>query len=429
MRKGFIFNAGKCVKCNACSAACTLYNGWGFKPRNIYTFNENLLPGIAVVNISLACNHCDNPACMDGCPSDAYYRDTDSGAVLIDKEKCLGCKYCQWNCPYDAPKFDEQEKIIVKCNLCFNTLSNGSLPACSTACPTGALSYGEIREAQEIIWLPSSLKPGIEFTGNMAPEAVKVTPAAVFSQYNSISDKKINKPEWSLLLFSFLVVLSVSTQAASFFNGIFPGTILYMLAGLAAIISLFHLGKPARAIKSLKNIRHSPLSREILFFLLFAIFSVAAREMQMAELAVAAMVAGIALLLIIDSVYARADKQAWLHSGQAFLSGLLLISYFTESLLPFTFIVLVKTILTARQFFLSELIGKIEIARFFKAAVLLIVSAGLLSGYANQGPYISVLIIVSEFIDRILFYVDFEPENIRNITRILNSNRHEKKRG
>lgn len=430
MRKGFIFNAGKCVKCTSCSAACRLYNGWEVNPRNIYTYNEKVLPDIPLVNVSLACNHCEDPACMNGCPSGAFFRDNESGAVLIDQERCLGCRYCLWNCPYDAPKFDEKKKIIVKCNLC-HSLNNGSLPACSTACPTGALSYGELKGSGEIGWFPrGTLDPAISFIGNTAPVALKVSPPGLFSREDGSILKVDIKPEWSLVLFSFFAMMSVATQVASFFRGIFPGNALFIQIALAAIISFFHLGRPFKAIKSLKNIRHSPLSREILFFLLFSILSLTATVMQSAGFAIAALVSGLILLVVIDSVYARPGRKILLHSGQTFLSGLLLVSYFTNSLLPLTFMVLVKTILTARQLILSEFRGTASGARFVRGAVLLICWAGLISGFARPGFAVTLIIVSSEFVDRILFYIDFEPENIRrNIANNINTINNEKKRG
>lgn len=431
MRKGFIFNPGRCVNCNSCSAACRLYNGWDLSMRNVYTSNEKVLPGIPLLNVSLACNHCENPACLKGCPSGAFYRDDNTSAVLIDREKCLGCRYCQWNCPYDAPKYDEKENLISKCNLCHDAVSAGNLPSCSTACPTGALSFGELKGGDDIRWFPrGSLKPALVFAGNTAPEALNVSPAHLFGSEEVNSHEEYTRPDWSLVLFSFLAILSVATQVASFARGIFPGNMLFMQIAFAAVISLFHPGKPLRAIMSVRNIRHSPLSREILFFLLFAIFSFAASAIQMAEIAAAASVSGLILLVMIDSVYAVPDRKVLLHSGQTFLSGLLLISYFTNSLVPFTFIVLLKTGLSVRLLVKSEYKGKFQAVRFFRSAVLLIAWAGLISGFAQQGFTVSLLVISAEFIDRILFYTDFEPENIkRNISKNINSLLYEKERG
>jgi len=144
MREGFIFNHNKCVSCKACSAACILENGWAISPRNIYTYNSEAESSLHLINLALACNHCESAVCMVGCPSSAYKRDPVTGAIILDEIKCIGCRYCQWNCPYDAPKYDHEKKTITKCNLCYNGLKTGRQPACSSACPTGALRFGQL---------------------------------------------------------------------------------------------------------------------------------------------------------------------------------------------------------------------------------------------------------------------------------------------
>ena len=164
MADGFIFNYDKCVACGACSSACMIENKWSYSARMIYTHNPMALPSLPVINLSMACNHCKNALCMDGCPSSSYYREPLTGAVVIDDTKCIGCRYCQWNCPYDAPKFPGDGKVIGKCNLCYQRLSEGFMPACSTACPTGALEYGRLNEHPvngKIPWFPDKCKDSL----------------------------------------------------------------------------------------------------------------------------------------------------------------------------------------------------------------------------------------------------------------------------
>ncbi|MBK7712078.1 MAG: 4Fe-4S binding protein [Bacteroidales bacterium] len=132
MAEGFIFNHNRCVACGACRAACILENKWPVSPRTIITYNKPGLPSLPVINLSLACNHCKTAVCMDGCPASAFTRDEATGAIVIDDSKCIGCRYCQWNCPYDAPKFHTPDRIIIKCNLCYQRLKDGLMPACTT---------------------------------------------------------------------------------------------------------------------------------------------------------------------------------------------------------------------------------------------------------------------------------------------------------
>ena len=98
---GFRFDPNLCTGCAACRLACTIENDlpFGRSWRRIETFNPTRAPSLPLYHLSLACNHCDTPACMHACPALAYRRDEETGAVLLDSSKCIGCKYCAWACP------------------------------------------------------------------------------------------------------------------------------------------------------------------------------------------------------------------------------------------------------------------------------------------------------------------------------------------
>ena len=178
MRNGFIFNLDRCVNCKACSAACLLENGWSVSARNIYTYNSEILPDLPVTNLSLTCNHCNKPLCLDGCPTGAYSKDDLTSAVLIDSEKCIGCRYCIWNCPYDAPKLNAGRGFIEKCNFCFSRINERVEPACTAACPTGALQFGgipEISGSMELNWVPEKdINPALMITGTKNQSPLKI---------------------------------------------------------------------------------------------------------------------------------------------------------------------------------------------------------------------------------------------------------------
>jgi anaerobic dimethyl sulfoxide reductase subunit B (iron-sulfur subunit) len=141
MQKGFIFNDILCVDCKACSAACIIENGLTTHAREIFTFNSSAHPSLPVVHLSMACNHCEKPVCLEGCPAGSYSREPVTGGIIADENKCIGCSYCEWNCPYEAPKINLRKGIIEKCNLCYGRLSEGL--ACAICMPTGALSYSD----------------------------------------------------------------------------------------------------------------------------------------------------------------------------------------------------------------------------------------------------------------------------------------------
>lgn len=439
MRKGFIFSHNKCVNCGACSAACILENGWSIHPRVIFTYNSDTIPSLPLTNLSLACNHCETPVCLNGCPTASYYREPLTGAVIIDEKKCIGCKYCQWNCPYDAPKFDTENRIIGKCNLCYSGLIEGRLPACTTACPSGALEYGELSEPiLENIpsWFPDkNLNPAIELTDNQNFVPLRIIPENVFEpEVPKLSAKEKGMAgEWSLFAFSFLTTLSVATIISSFINGIFPEKILFVsIIILAGIISLFHLGKRLRAWRAISNLRRSPLSREIALFIIYSVVSFIAVFFQLPGFLIVSSIVGLVLLIVIDSVYIYADKRksVIMHSGQTFLSALLIVSFFTGIVLPFIFIALIKLAASAYSLSFNKINNINFVIRFLRIALLLVTGVSLVSEISYPDPVISSIFLIGELIDRIIFYIDFSPVNINTeIIKQINIERNEKKRG
>jgi Fe-S-cluster-containing dehydrogenase component/DMSO reductase anchor subunit len=438
MSKGFIFDYYKCVNCKACSAACILENQFTEQPRQVYTFNETASPLLEITHLSMACNHCGTPVCLEGCPVSAYYREQASGAVIINGDLCLGCKYCQWNCPYDAPKFNIEKKIIEKCNLCFTGFSEGRLPACATACPTGALDYGELDRTtieNRFPWFPDkNLNPAIGFVSGQINKPLRIIPEDIFKPENMASseNERSFNSEWSLLGFSFLSTLSVSMIISSFLKAVFPDTILFViLIILAGLISVFHLGKPVRAWRAVTNVRNSPLSREITVYIIYTALSVIAVLYKQQGFIVASSIAGIILLFSIDAVYFYSGerKSAVFHSGQTILSALLIISFLNGLFLPFIFIALIRLSLSVYRISENKKDNLIFVIRFIRIAILLIAGASLISNISYADPSIAILFLAGELIDRYLFYIDFEPLNINTlISKQINASGNEKKR-
>lgn len=153
---GFYFNSDICVGCKACQIACkdknqlpvgviwrrvVDYGGGSWTPSG-----EIMIPqDIFGYFISISCNHCENPVCMDACPANAISK-TDEGIVLIDENKCIGCRYCEWACPYAAPQFDSETGKMGKCDFCVDYIDQDLPPACVAACPMRALDFGELEE-------------------------------------------------------------------------------------------------------------------------------------------------------------------------------------------------------------------------------------------------------------------------------------------
>jgi DMSO reductase iron-sulfur subunit len=141
---GFYFNADHCISCHACEAACSEKNDLPahIAFRSVGYLEGGSWPAYQRLNISMACNHCDDPVCLKGCPTRAYTKFAEYGAVLQDPDICFGCGYCTWVCPYNAPQLDTQAGHVSKCNMCVDRLEVGLKPACAAACLAGALDFG-----------------------------------------------------------------------------------------------------------------------------------------------------------------------------------------------------------------------------------------------------------------------------------------------
>ena len=98
------------------------------------------------------CNHCTNPACVQVCPTGATYK-TKDGAVLIDHEYCIGCRYCVQACPYGARYFNEEKGVTDKCTWCYHRITKGKQPACVEICPVGARVFGDLKNKESPISL------------------------------------------------------------------------------------------------------------------------------------------------------------------------------------------------------------------------------------------------------------------------------------
>jgi len=443
MENGFIFNDFLCVDCKACSAACILENGWTTSPREIFTFNSGILPCLQVINLSLACNHCEKPVCLEGCPAAAYSREPGSGAVVVDEDRCLGCSYCIWNCPYDAPKITAKG-TIEKCNLCYPRISEGLEPACTSACPTGALSFGTISPVSIQVnnpgaapeWFPDKkLNPGISFSGSAKRYNLKIVPGDLFSNEMTEEVNKANPifSSWSLIAFTFLTTAAVSIVCASLIGSTVSNLrMIIALLAISAVASLFHLRRKTSAWRAVFNIRTSPLSREIALFILFSAVSIISIFTGSPGLVAAASITGLALLLVIDSVYAFSDNSVItrLHAGQTFIIGLVLTSVLSGAVIPFIFLAVIKTGLSVRNIASEARGSPIFTLKFFRIALLLISVAGLVTVLDPGSTIILLIVFTGELIDRMLFYNDFDPVNIRtSIDKYLNTAKNEKKNG
>ncbi|MDN5362076.1 MAG: hypothetical protein PWP70_1123 [Moorella sp. (in: firmicutes)] len=143
---GFIFDQVRCIGCQACETNCkAVWNlPTGIRYRRVISTALTGTTAAQRVHLSMACNHCANPACMKVCPVGAITKREKDGIVILDSDRCIGCQYCLQACPYHAPQFNKATGRVQKCHFCQPLLDNNGLPACVQGCPTKALTFGEI---------------------------------------------------------------------------------------------------------------------------------------------------------------------------------------------------------------------------------------------------------------------------------------------
>ncbi|AMO67723.1 DmsC/YnfH family molybdoenzyme membrane anchor subunit [Zhongshania aliphaticivorans] len=316
----FHFTADNCIGCHACEAACSEKNDnpAHISFRSVGYVEGGTYPDFKRMNISMACNHCDDPVCLKGCPTRAYTKHVEYGAVLQDPETCFGCGYCTWVCPYNAPQLDPIKGQVSKCNMCVDRLEVNLKPACVSACLGNALNFGVVDDLPENREQGKTSIPGFpdpEITHpNIRFQQIKNMPDEVTrpdgmevkyhkgddGQYRPVVDQKKGvEKKWSLAKLSSrenpLVIFTLVSQTSlgafllSFLGaqlGIesiiaLRDSVMYIplmavtvgLAGLGMLMSATHLGKPWRFYRGFNNLRHSPVCREGLGMLLYMVFA------------------------------------------------------------------------------------------------------------------------------------------------------------
>ena len=303
MAATFLFDSSYCTGCKACQVACKDKNHLplGVLWRRVYevTGNENWQKNegawtsdVYAYNISMACNHCEYPKCAGVCPTQAYTIRPD-GIVLLDTQRCTGCGYCGWACPYGAPQYDEQVGTMTKCNFCVDDLESGQVPACVAACPMRCLDYSELAGLEAHPGYTQQIPPLPEPDARNPRFFIKPHPAVARSSQGDarIANHEEVKPrlvgrfeEAPLVVFTLLAQMAVGAFLVIGFFGLLtkiPGElaifqnsalIQYSIGALILIsllVSFSHLGNPGNAWRVLSHLRKSWLSREILFTLIF----------------------------------------------------------------------------------------------------------------------------------------------------------------
>ncbi|WP_280769693.1 DMSO/selenate family reductase complex B subunit [Salipaludibacillus daqingensis] len=145
---GFYYDLENCIGCKGCQIACKDKNdlGEGVLFRKVYDFEGGSYPNPYIDHVTISCNHCDKPKCVENCPTGAMHKREEDGVVDYDHEKCVGCKMCIWSCPYGGPEYDKEKGKVAKCDFCTDLIDQGEDPACVAACTMRAIEYGDIDE-------------------------------------------------------------------------------------------------------------------------------------------------------------------------------------------------------------------------------------------------------------------------------------------
>ena len=174
-RLGLAIDLDTCVGCHACATNCKEWNTGGIsapltdvnayqaEQRGVW-FNRVFTyevggegPQARTVHFPKNCLHCDNAACVTVCPTGASYKRSEDGIVLVDHDKCIGCKLCSWACPYGNREYDEHVGVMKKCTLCVDKIYNKNLaeedrvPACVAACPSKARHFGDFADPNSTV--------------------------------------------------------------------------------------------------------------------------------------------------------------------------------------------------------------------------------------------------------------------------------------
>ncbi|WP_283170604.1 4Fe-4S dicluster domain-containing protein [Curtanaerobium respiraculi] len=161
-RYAIVTDLNRCVGCLACSTACKTVNG--VAPGDFWIKTLRIgptpkpggsgdWPDVEMYFLPLQCQHCEDPECVKVCPTQASHKLAD-GTVQVDKSKCIGCQFCVMACPYGVRYLNEEERVVEKCTLCEQRISQGELPQCVMECGSRARFFGDLDKGIETFEAP-----------------------------------------------------------------------------------------------------------------------------------------------------------------------------------------------------------------------------------------------------------------------------------
>ena len=283
----FEVDLDRCSGCKACVTACHELNGLDedetWRAVGLLQGGTSALP--VLQHVTSACHHCLDPACLYGCPVNAYEKDPVTGIVKHLDDQCIGCQYCIFKCPYDVPKYNKKRGIVRKCDMCSDRLAAGEAPACVQACPTGAIRI-RVVDRQEVVedceanlFLPGAPEPDYTLPTTAYKTSRALPRNLLPADHYAVSAGHGHRALVAMLVLTqmsvgtFVMDLVIDVMADGVpMRGIRPIRVIaaFLVAVLGMVAAVGHLGRPLYAFRAMIGLRTSWLSREILAFGLFA---------------------------------------------------------------------------------------------------------------------------------------------------------------
>ena len=154
MAKMIVIDEQRCLACKTCVLECAMAHSQAGTLVEALSAETLPQPRVHVeplgdFGMPLQCRHCEDAPCIMVCPTEAIRRFDPDGPVILDQQRCIGCKFCMMVCPFGVIDISRDGKAMIKCDLCLKLTEAGQeepQPACVAACPTGALRFEEVTE-------------------------------------------------------------------------------------------------------------------------------------------------------------------------------------------------------------------------------------------------------------------------------------------
>ena len=282
---GFEVDLDACTGCKACVTACHSLNGLdddeSWRSVGLLHSAASNSGSTALQTVTTGCHHCVDPACLNGCPVEAYEKNPITGIVAHLDDQCIGCGYCTLMCPYEVPRYNASRGIVRKCDMCQDRLGVGEAPACVQACPNEAIRISLVDKGEVVARsLITRLVPGAPVSHHTSPTTVYRTSRETFRSLVAVDEHALrpSPPHPPLAVMLVLTQLSVGAFVIHavlrhFADPVVVGALrpynaaVALAMGILALgASVGHLGRPLFAFRAVIGVRHSWLSREIVAF-------------------------------------------------------------------------------------------------------------------------------------------------------------------